>query len=284
MFDPLQESNRSVVKPGRRPGTKQFFHGSTQGMLRHDDEDSMACSSTCGSVARSDRFESSQRHRGSGDILSHSDAPRPEASALRVGRKPLQQPAEQEGAAGVAATPREREFGNMCLPDVQNSERFEHSQRNRTAGDILGHRDDHLVDQPKQRTLKQRVSGVDGATQESVQEELEKLRVGRARTEKPQAIADAETSVPFATAYGTIFFLRKTIMIWLFCGFLGGVCRRGFESERCGCKSLLFFKKEDAHNPFTQRTGRRRRRNLLSGRPATRTTTTTLRACSRAER
>lgn len=52
---------------------------------------------------------------------------------MRVGRKPIEQP----------GSGKEHTYGVSALASVENSERFEHTQRHRTNGDIVGHRDDY---------------------------------------------------------------------------------------------------------------------------------------------
>eukprot|EP01062_Namystynia_karyoxenos_P070944 TRINITY_DN6634_c0_g1_i1.p1 TRINITY_DN6634_c0_g1~~TRINITY_DN6634_c0_g1_i1.p1 ORF type:complete len:238 (+),score=60.63 TRINITY_DN6634_c0_g1_i1:75-788(+) len=74
---------------------------------------------------------------------------------LRVGRKPH--------AAPEPSQSRERLYGAQGLPSVENSERFEHTQRYRTHGDIVGHRDRGEVPSEPVRVGRARVEEAPGA-------------------------------------------------------------------------------------------------------------------------
>ena len=168
------------------------------------------------STSRGDRFESSQRNRNAGDILGHRDNHmyHVSTSKVRVGRKQA-----EDHAVPAQPSQKERQFGNRCLPEVQNSERFEHSQRNRNAGDILGHRDDAQHPTSAPRATRQRVipnheserqkerdeedcSDDDDTMSRASTRTTQSIKVGRSRVEPPAAIAASEANMPFATEYG----------------------------------------------------------------------------------
>eukprot|EP01060_Flectonema_neradi_P015948 TRINITY_DN22584_c0_g1_i1.p1 TRINITY_DN22584_c0_g1~~TRINITY_DN22584_c0_g1_i1.p1 ORF type:complete len:233 (+),score=36.71 TRINITY_DN22584_c0_g1_i1:44-742(+) len=188
-FDPLVRlglTTQNVKRFGGKSCVKQFPDQSTGGSIFGDDD----VNSNCDTVSFSgDRFAYSKRGQSSGDILSHrSDNCSEEGSRLRVGRKPIEAPGATDDTEN-----------HVPQDIILTSERFENTQRNRNAGDIIG-----LTDgQAPAEQVRQRAK-VEPPT--PVQQDESVIRVGRQRVEPPTAIQNASknatsTNSPWATDY-----------------------------------------------------------------------------------
>ena len=190
-FDPLVRLGLTTQNVKRFGGgkscVKQFPDQSTGGSIFGDDE---IYSNSDAMSYGGDRFAYSRRGQSSGDILGHRDSENfmDDESRLRVGRKPIEAP----GAAD--------DTENHVPQDIiLTSERFENTQRNRNAGDIIGLTDDKDAQEPVRQRAK-----VEPPTPQ--QEDESVVRVGRQRVAPPVAVQKAAKNAtsnnsPWATEY-----------------------------------------------------------------------------------
>ncbi|KAJ9463558.1 hypothetical protein DIPPA_62774 [Diplonema papillatum] len=185
-FDQMMKAK--TVKPKAVPSTRQYHHvhKPSDVLLADTTQDTSPVRSV-----GSDRFEHSNKHRDSGNILCPSEVSTEDDSRLRVGRKVLSEPHSKK---------EERTYGVELMSSVTNSDRFQHTQRNKTSGDIVAHRDDKMYEDETLHVGRARLDAASDVISECPTEESS-IRVGRGRVEKPPSIAASERSTPFATQF-----------------------------------------------------------------------------------
>lgn len=126
MFDVASQFDKKPIRPGRQGHftTKRCPNAPTDSrdILSHDGTSQSQSPQRVGRAGVPQRT-ALEREEEEGD------------QPIRVGRKPIEQPERV----------REHTYGTTALSSVENSERFENTQRHRNHGDIVGHRDDRDI-------------------------------------------------------------------------------------------------------------------------------------------